>query len=143
MAALVDRCPSVGIEIVRRVIADADSPLTQVTGVTLSAIRVADAERALELAQALVDTGLTAARMSVAYAYGWGLASAPAVSTAELALIMDLAADVNVEVGPPALASGCVSWRNEIRGMALMVILEMRIGRREQLAGEVLRAFCG
>ena len=140
VAALVDRCPSVGIEIVRRVIADADSPLTQVTGVTLSAIRVADAERALELAQALVDTGLTAARMSVAYAYGWGLASAPAVSTAELAVIMDLAADVNVELAHQ-LCFGLRFMAERDPRMALMVILEMRIGRREQLAGEVLRLF--
>ena len=63
VAALIDRCRlCVGIEIVRRVIADADSPLVQVTGVTLSAIRAADAERALELAQTLVNTALTAAQ---------------------------------------------------------------------------------
>ena len=140
VTALVDQRPAVGTEIVRRVIADSDSPLVQVTGTTLSAIRVVDAEQALELAQALVNTGLTAARMSVAHAYGWGLASAPAVSSAELALILELAADDDVNLAHQ-LASGLRFMAERDPRTALAVISELRIGRSEHLASEVLALF--
>ena len=139
VAALVVEQLCVGIEIVRRVIADTDSPLALVTGVTLSAIRVIAAERALELTQALVNTGQTAARMSVAYAYGWGLASAPTVSSAELAVIRGLADDDLKVVHQ--LSHGLRFLAEGDPRMALMIILEMRIGRSEQLASEVLRLF--
>ncbi len=139
-AALVGERLCVGVEIVRRVIADADSPLVQVAGVTLSAIRAADAERALELSLTLVNTGLPAARMSVTHAYGWGLASAPAVSSAELAVIRELAADDNVELAYQ-LSFGLRFMAERDASMALMIIREMRIGRSERLASEVLGLF--
>ena len=139
-AALVAERLCVGVEIVRRVIADDDSPLVQATGVTLSAIRAADAERALELARALLDADLPKAKMSVAQAYGGGLASAPAVSSAELAIIRDLAADDNVEMAYQiSFGLRFVAERDPM--LALMIIREMRIGRSEQLAGEVLELF--
>ena len=140
VAALVDRRLCVGIEIVHRVIADFDSPLVQVTGVTLSAIRTADAERALELAQALVNTGLTPARISVADAYGWRLASAPAVSSAEFAVICELAADDDVNLAHQ-LSRGLRFMAERDPRMALTVISEMRIVRSEHLASEVLGLF--
>ena len=140
VATLVADRLCVGLEIVHRVITDANSPLAQVTGVTLSVIRVAAAVRALELAQALVNTGLTAARMSVAYAYGWGLATATTVSNAELAVIRELAADDDVKLALE-LSHGLRFMAEGDPRMALMVILEMRIGRSEQLASEVIRLF--
>ena len=140
VATLIDQRPGIGVEIVRRVIADSDSPLTQVIGVTLSAIRVTDAERALELAQALVNTGLSAVRLSVAHAYGWGLASAPTVSSAELTLIRELAANDDVRLAHQ-LSSGLRFTAERDPRLALTVILEMRIGRSEQLASEVLGLF--
>ena len=140
VSALVYQRLCVGIEVVSRVIVDADSPLAQVAGVTLSAIRAADAKRALKLAQALANTGLTAARVSVAYAYGWGLASAPTVSSAELAVIRDLAADDSVTV-PLELSHGLRFMAEGHPRIALMVIVEMRIGRSEQVASEALRLF--
>ena len=140
MVALIVERLCVGIGIVHRVIADAASPLAQVTGITLSSIRVADTKRALELTQLLLNTGLTAARLSVAYAYGWGLASAPTVSSAELAVIRELAADDDVVV-VHQLSQGLRFIAEEDPRTALMIILEMRIGRSEQLAREVLGLF--
>ena len=140
VAALVHQRVCVGVEIVQRVIDDADSPLVQVTGVALSAIRAADAERALELAQTLVNTGVTSARRSVAYAYGWGIAAAPAVSGPELSLIRELAADDNVDLAHQ-LSFGLRFLAERDPRVALLVIFEMRIGRRKELAGEVLSLF--
>ena len=140
VAALVDQRPCVGIEIVKHVIADDNSPLIPVTGVTLSAVRAASAERALELAQSLVHGGEPANRLSVAYAYGWGLATAPVVSSAELTLIRELAADDNSKFAQQ-LSHGLRFMAERSPRMALTVILEMRVGRSEQLAGEVLRLF--
>ena len=98
VAVLVRARLCVGDDIVRRVIADADSPLRMVAGVTLSAIRSADPSRALELAQDLFNTGRSTARLSVARAYGWGLAVALVISADELALIRTLAASGDVKV---------------------------------------------
>ena len=140
VAALVHQRVRVGIEIVQRVIDNAESPLVQVTGVTLSAIRAADAERALELALTLVNTGVTTARTSVAYAYGWGIATAPAVSGSELSLIRELAADDNVDLAHQ-LSFGLRFLAERDPWMALLVICDMRIGRRKELAGEVLSLF--
>ena len=140
VAALVHQRLCVGIEIVHRVIADADSLLLQVTGATLSAVRAEDAERALKLAETLVNTSLPAARKSVAYAYGRGLAAVPLVSNGELALIHRLAADDNVELAYQ-LSFGLHFMAEKDPRMALMVIREMRIGRSAQLAGDVLRLF--
>ena len=137
VAALVHQRVCVGIEIVQRVIDDADSPLVQVTGVTLSAIRAADAERALELARTLVNTGVTSARTSVAYAYGWGIAAAPAVSGPELSLIRELAADDNVDLAHQ-LSFGLRFLAERDPRMALIVICDMRIGRRKELAARCL-----
>ena len=50
MKTLVHQQPCVGVEILRRMTADSDSPLVHVIGATLAAVRAADAERALELA---------------------------------------------------------------------------------------------
>ena len=137
-AALAHRRPCLADEIVRRVIADADSTLVQVTGVALSAIRAADAERALELAQALAKSGSAAAR-SVAHAYGWGIASAPAISSGELALVCELAAED--ETLALQLSFGLRFMAERDPSTALIIIREMRIGRSEQLAGEVLGLF--
>ena len=139
-AALVYQRLCVGVEILHRVIADANSPLLPVTGVTLSAIRAADAERALDLARTLVNTGRPAARMSVAYAYGWGLASVPAVSSGELAVIRELAADEDVKLAHQ-LSSGLRFMAERDPRIALTVILEMQIGRWKELASEVLALF--
>ena len=140
VGALVVERLCVGIEIVRRVITDTDSPLVQVTGVTLSAIRAIAAERSLELIQALVSTGRTALRMSVAYAFGWGLASAPPVSSAELTVIRELSADDDVRV-VHQLSQGLRYIAEGSPRMALTIILEMRVGRSEQLASEALQLF--
>ena len=139
-AALVAERLCVGVEIVRHVISDADSPLVQVTGVTLSAIRAADAERALELARALLDTDLPTAKMSVAQAYGGALASDPAVSSAEISVIRELIADNDVELSCQ-ICFGLRFVAERDPSMALMIIREMRVGRSEQLAGEVLGMF--
>ena len=140
VAELVHQRLGVGIEIIDRVIADENSPLIQVTGVTLSAIRAANQGRALELAHTLVNTDRAAARMSVAYAYGWGLARAPAVSNGELDLILRLAADDNVRLAH-RLSDGLRFMAERDPRMALTVIRAMRIGRWEELAGEVLGLF--
>ena len=140
VAALIDQRLCVGIEIVHRVIADADSALVRVIGETLVAIRAVDAERALELAQTLVNTGLTEAKVKVAYAYGWGIASVPTVSSAELTLIRELAVDDDVKLARQ-LSSGLRFMAERDPRIALMVILEMRIGRSEELTAEVLRLF--
>ena len=140
VAALVDQQLGVGIETVRRVIANADSPLVQVTGAALSAIRSADVEQAFELAQSLISTGRPSARVSVAYAYRWGLSSAPTVSSGELTLIRELAADNDIGVAHQ-LSSGLRFMAERDPRIALTVILEMRIGRSEKLAGKGLGLF--
>lgn len=140
VAALIKQRPCIGVQIVGHVIADSDSPLTQVIGVTVSAVRVTDVEQALKLAQALLNTGSTAVRLGVANAYGWGLASAPTVLSAELTLIRELAADDDVRMALQ-LCSGLHFVAEKDPRQALSVILRMRIGRSEQLAGEVLGLF--
>ena len=140
VGALVDQSECVGIEIVRRVIADVDSPLAQVTGTALSAIRPVDANRALELARTLVDTGIDSVRRSVAYAYGGGLASSPAVSSGDLELILELAADDDYRLAFQ-LSHGLRFMAERDPRMALMVILRMRVGRSRHLVIEVLGLF--
>ena len=121
-------------------IANADSPLVQVTGAALSAIRSADAKQAFELAQSLVSTGRPSAKISVAYAYRWGLSPVPRASNHELALIRKLAADDDVRVAHQ-LSSGLHFMAERDPRIALTVILEMRIGRSEELAAQVLVLF--
>ena len=140
VAVLVDESLDVGVEIVNRVIADVESPLLQVTGATLAAIRAADSKRALGLARTLFDTGLSAARLSVAHAYGWGLASAPTVSSAEHALIRRLIADGDIQIAHQ-ISFGLRFMAERDPNMALMVILEIRIDRWEELAEEVFGLF--
>ena len=138
--ALVDQSPCVGIEIVRRVIADVDSPLAEVTGTALSAIRPVDANRALDLARTLVDTGTDSVRRSVAYAYGRGFASSPAVSSGDLELILELAADDDYRLAFQ-LSHGLRFMAERDARTALMIIRKMRIGRSRHLVIEVLGLF--
>ena len=138
--ALVDQSLCVGIKIIHRVIADVGSSLAGVVGTTLSAIRRADADKALEYARTLVNTGIDSVRMSVSYAYGWGLSSAPTVSIAELEFIRKLAAD-NDDRLALQLSHGLRYIAERDPRMALVVILEMRIGRSRHLVIEVLSLF--
>jgi hypothetical protein len=122
------------------VIADVDSPLSLVAGVTLSAIRGADPSRTLELARNLYNTGRPTARMSVARAYGWRLAAAPVLSTGEFNLIRMILASDDVEVALE-LSHGLRFIAERNPRMAILAILDMKIGRSEKIVREVVRLF--
>lgn len=140
IAALVGQEPAVAPSIVARVLEKSDSALLGVAGYALSILRRDDPSRALELARALIATNHVDARRQVAYAYGWGLASAPGVNSHEIQLMRELAADDDVFVARN-VAGGLRQLAASEPALAVEILLDMRIGRSSDLADDALVLF--
>jgi len=140
VAALVEAGSGVARSIADRVSAEPQSRLSAVVGAALSFARRDHADDVLQIAQELLAAGDVELRRQIAYAYGWGLGSAPAISEEEMRLIHELARDDDLLVARN-VAGGLRFVAAIDPAAAIDVLLELRIGRTPDLADDTLVLF--